>query len=199
MSGPTKPRLEPLKISCTSSDCDADLHCFKATRELRKQNLEGVCRSCGKDLIDWERIHKRELRDANFTFEALKNEMIRHHFWHLTLDQRAINHALRKGRQQLNEAARKRLEKSVAVAGNPRDGRQTPFDGNALFYGQHATATCCRTCIEYWHGIPKSRDLTEDEVDYLHGLLLRFLAERLPDLPEKGQKVPPLRKARGGR
>ncbi len=36
------------------------------------------------------------------------------------------------------------------------DGRQTPREGNTIFYAQHATASCCRTCIEYWHGIPKN-------------------------------------------
>lgn len=197
MSDP-KPRLEPLKVSCTSSDCENELHCFKATRELRKQNREGACRSCGKELVDWKRVHKRELRDASFTFEALKNELIRHHFWHQTIDQRAMNHALRKGRLQLNEAARQRIEKSIATAGNPRDGRQTPFEGNSLFYGQHATATCCRTCVEYWHGIPKSHDLSDDEIDYLHALLVRFLDERLPELPDAGQKIPPIRRGSQG-
>lgn len=197
MTDSATPRLEPLRISCTSSDCESDLHCFKATRELRKQNREGACRSCGKDLIDWSRIHERELRDTAFTFEALKNELIRHHFWHLAFDQRALNHALRKGRRLLHAAARQRLEKSIARAGNPRDGRQTPFEGNTLFYGQHATATCCRTCIEYWHGIPKSQDLSDEELQYLHGLLVRFIDERLPDLPDAGQKVSPLRNGRG--
>jgi uncharacterized heparinase superfamily protein len=56
--------LAPLPIRCTSSDCDAGLHCFKATQKLRKQGREGACRSCGEQLVNWHRVHGRRLEDA---------------------------------------------------------------------------------------------------------------------------------------
>lgn len=182
--------LMPLEITCTSSACDSGLHCFKATRELRAKNAVGACRSCGAELVDWQRVHDRNAVDATFTFEQLKLELIRHYFWHVEFDQKALDHALRKGRKALHAAARRRLESSVGRAGSPYDGRQTPFKGNTLYYAQHATASCCRACMEYWHAIPKDRDLTEDELEYLASLMVLFLDERLPDLPDDPTIVP---------
>ncbi len=47
------------------------------------------------------------------------------------------------------------------------DGRQTPFRGNPVFVAQHGTATCCRRCLEKWHQIPRGRELSSAEQDYI--------------------------------
>jgi hypothetical protein len=182
--------LKPLKISCTASDCDEGLHCFKATQALIRTDQRGACRSCGANLIDWVRVHDCNLDDVDFTFASLEHEFIRHHFWHEGFDEKALNHARRKGRTQLYAAALHRLEKSVGHGADAFDGRQTPFKGNTIYFAQHAVAACCRTCIEYWHGIERDRSLNEQELSYLHGLVVRFLQTRLPELPDEPQKVP---------
>jgi len=179
----------PLKIKCTSVDCDNDLHCFKAHRKMAEQD-RGKCRACSADLVDWSRLHRRNLKDAKYTFEALQHELIRHHNFHKLIDDVATNHARRNGRTALLEAARARLERYVAPANNPRDGRQTPFEGNAIFYAQHATACCCRACLDYWHDIPKGRAMTEEEIDYCVALITLYLEQRLPNLPNEPEKVP---------
>lgn len=183
------PELIPLKVTCTSSDCESDRHCFKATRQLVKENRAGVCRSCGVDLIDWRRIHRRDAGDVQFTFEQLRHELIRHHFWHLPFDERATQHARRKGRLKLYASITQRLRSSVGKAGSSFDGRQTPMSGSTLFYAQHATASCCRTCMGYWHDIPKDRDLTGAEIDYLEALIIRYLDDRLPDLEDEPVRI----------
>jgi hypothetical protein len=78
------------------------------------------------------------------------------------------------------------------------DGRQTPWHGSAIYYAQHATAACCRTCIEYWHGIPRVGDLGAKELDYLTDLVVRYLDERLPDLPADGQARSSQRRQKSG-
>ncbi|WP_202813216.1 DUF4186 family protein [Anaeromyxobacter sp. PSR-1] len=148
-------------------------------------------------MVKWQRLSARNLRDAAYTFSALRNEKIRHEFWHRPFDRRAINHALRKGRTKLQDAATHRIQASVGEASNPREGRQTPFTGNVLFYAQHAVAACCRKCIEYWHAIDAQRPLTEEEVQYLAKLVMLYVDERMPDLPADPQKVPPLTDPRG--
>jgi hypothetical protein len=183
----------PLDIKCTSVDCDSGLHCFKQLKRM-SDDERGRCRACGADLVNWGRLHKRNSKDARFTFEALQHELIRHHFFHIEIDEGAVRHAQRKGRKLLKEAARDRLRKYVAVAEPPRDGRQTPMEGNAIFYAQHATATCCRTCLEYWHAIPKGRGLTKDELEYCAQLVDLFLDKRLPDLADTPAKVPARRR-----
>lgn len=174
--------LEALRITCTSSDCGQGLHCFRATRKMKKLNEKGKCRSCGDNLVDWQRVFRRDLRDVNYTFRALKQEMIRHHFWHAEIDERALTRAYESGKAALGEAATKRIRSSVGPAEPFRDGMQTPYLGNVLYYAQHATACCCRTCIEYWHGIPKGRELSNDEISYLSDLVKLYLEERLTDL-----------------
>ncbi len=189
-------KLQPLKIACTSSDCDNDLHCFKRTRKMSPTEV-GRCRSCGADLIDWERIQRRDPSDFGFTLHSLRRELVRHHFWHREIDEKARLHARRKGRVGLAAAAEKRIRKSVGDAEPVWDGRQTPLDGNILFYAQHALACCCRTCMEYWHGIPKGTPLSEDQIRYLTDLVLTYVNERMPNLTEQGEKLPPRRKASG--
>ena len=104
--------LKPLAIACTSNDCANGLHCFRQSRKMREANQGGRCRACGIELVDWDRVHKRDLTDIGHTFEALKYEFIRHHYWHVDIDQRAINHALRKGSVKMKAATENRLRKS---------------------------------------------------------------------------------------
>ena len=185
-------KLAPLDVKCTSADCENELHCFKQLKKMTDEE-RGKCRYCGADLVDWDRVHVRDFADVAYTFAALKNEMIRHEFFHREIDERAVRHAQRKGRLELKKAARDRLRKYLAPAEPARDGRQTPFEGNAIFYAQHATATCCRTCLEYWHNIPKGRELTAEERAYCAALVDCFVDERLPDLADKPIKVPKMR------
>lgn len=188
-------QLPPLNIKCTSTDCDNGLHCFKQNRKKKVANPVGQCHSCGADLVDWSRVQKRDLSDVNYTFDALKHELIRHHFWHVEIDQKAINHARRKGKSGMRVAAQNRISKSVGSAQHPREGRQTPKEnsGNAIFYAQHATACCCRKCMEYWHNIPLGRELTKQEIGYFTDLVMLYIEERLPILTEHGEKVPRLK------
>jgi len=43
--------------------------------------------------------------------------------------------------------------------------------GHPVFVAQHATATCCRKCIQKWHGIEKGRALNVEEVDFVVALI----------------------------
>jgi len=193
--GTTQPVLKPLKLKCTQSDCGNDLHCFlQKTQKPRPHG--GPCRSCGKDLVDFPRVQARNLDDVRNTFDSLSKELIRHEFWERPFDQHAVNHARRKGRRAMREVeAEKRLRQSVGKARHPREGKQTPFEGNVLFYAQHAVAACCRKCIEYWHGIATGSALTGDEIAYLAKLLILYLEHRMPNLNEDPMKVPPIRRS----
>jgi Domain of unknown function (DUF4186) len=182
--------LQSLAISCTSSDCASNLHCFKFHKSKMTADQKGACRSCGAKLVDWSRVHKKDVSDIDYTFKALKFELFRHYIWHIDIDIRAANHARRKGMKELFVAAHERITKAIAPANPYRDGTQTPKQGNIIFYAQHATASCCRKCIEYWHDIPQGRDLTAEEIRYLVNLIMALIKERMPNLTEKGEYVP---------
>jgi len=162
------------------------------SRSGNSHGLGGQCRSCGATLVDWSRVYKRDLSDVAYTFTALKYELIRHYFWHIEIDQKAVNHARRKGMVGMRIAAEKRIRDSVGSAHPFHDGWQTPKSGNALFYAQHATASCCRKCIEEWHAIPGGRVLTEVEIAYLTELVMFYIEDRLPSLTMNGEQVPRL-------
>jgi ribosomal protein L34E len=186
--------LGPLKITCTSTRCRDNLHCFRLTQRQRREGPAGRCRTCGIELVDWKRVHRREIRDAKHTVAALQLELIRHHFWHLTLTEYAENYARRKGRSKLLDAVRHRIKQAVWSPFHPLQGRQTPREtsanANAVHYAQHATASCCRACLEEWHGIPTDRELTEEELAYLTELAMLYILEKIPDLDSKGQHIP---------
>jgi hypothetical protein len=80
MSEKSGVKLPPLEIKCTSTDCGNDLHCFQLTKKMLESGPKGRCRSCGKQLVEWGRVHRREFADAQYTFEAMRYELIRHHF-----------------------------------------------------------------------------------------------------------------------
>ena len=178
--------LKPLEIRCISADCNNGLHCFKATRKMRVANETGHCRYCGIQLVDWERVHKRDNNDVEYTFNMLKHEFFRHYIWHIDISQGIIDYALRKGLQALIEMCERRMRTSVGPAKPFRDGYQTPRETSPnvdiIHLAQHATAACCRTCIEYWHGIPKGRELNSGEIKYLTDLAMLYIKDRLPSL-----------------
>lgn len=75
------------------------------------------------------------------------------------------------------EHARDLIHKRLAPAEPRNDGKQTPFKGHPVFIAQHATATCCRGCLEKWHRIPKGRELTAEEQERVVAALERWLRE----------------------
>ena len=195
------PILEPLKISCTNTDCENDLHCFRRSkRDKKAQTPAGACQSCGEQSIDWARIHQRDISDIDHTVSSLKREWIRNHFWEEPLTERAVNYALRKGTIKLRQAVRTRLVQAVGSSSSElyRDGTQTPTKNvvNPIHAAQHAMGVCCRKCMEYWHAVPSDRSLTEQELDYFEQLLNHFLHVRVPDLSDQSRRVPPIRKRR---
>jgi hypothetical protein len=67
----------------------------------------------------------------------------------------------------------------LAPADPARDGKQTPFRGHPVFTAQHATATCCRTCMAKWHGVAVGQELTSDECELAVNLIAGWLDGQL--------------------
>lgn len=184
-------------FSENSSNCNHGLHTYHKSHNLNAMGHR-ICKYCGEDSIDWDRIHRLDFRDVGYTVSQLNTDSFRHYWWNITIDERAVNHALRKGIQQLRKAAFVRIKKSVGEVHEMPDGRmrpyrdgfQTPFTGNSIYYAQHALACCCRKCMNYWHGIPSGRDLTIDEINYFTKLVMYYIIQRIPNLRELGVKIP---------
>ena len=82
----------------------------------------------------------------------------------------------RKGMGVVMAHAADFIERRLAPASPPNDGKQTPWHSHPVFVAQHATATCCRTCLEKWHAISKGRELTEEEKRYVLEVIERWLS-----------------------
>jgi Domain of unknown function (DUF4186) len=180
-----------LRITCTSTDCEnpeEPTHCFKPKR--RQPGPPGTCRECGAELIDWDRIHERNLTDVANTFSALENETFRRHMMHVDVPERVRKLALARGVEVLRSRTEKAVRSALAKprSQNAWDGRQTPRESSdsarIQHYAQHATATCCRACAEYWHGIPPDQELTEEQLRYCVDLAWAYVERRLGPLKE---------------
>jgi hypothetical protein len=71
----------------------------------------------------------------------------------------------------------------LSAARPERDGKQTPMRGHPVFVAQHATATCCRKCLENWHHIPQGVPLQEEHIGYMVTVVGRWLEVQRPDSP----------------
>jgi hypothetical protein len=75
------------------------------------------------------------------------------------------------------EHGRKFIQERLTPAEPKNDGRQTPMRGHPIFIAQHATATCCRGCLEKWHRIPRGRTLSGEETRYVLDVLARWFSQ----------------------
>ena len=83
-----------------------------------------------------------------------------------------------KGWSAVEGQAEAFIRKRLAPALPRNDGRQTPFRGHPVFVAQHATALCCRSCLQKWYGIPAGRPLTEEEIRLAVRMILEWLHEK---------------------
>ena len=74
--------------------------------------------------------------------------------------------------KQAEEIVRKRLAPAVIA----NDGRQTPWRNHPVFVAQHATATCCRGCLEKTHEIARGHALTPEELRHVLAVIERWLS-----------------------
>lgn len=112
------------------------------------------------------------MRDLDDLFEALAKSRFRHSF---SLAKRELAYFSAKGRETIMAHAQDFVVHRLAPARPLNDGKQTPFRSHPVFVAQHATATCCRGCLEKWHRIAAGQPLTAEEQGYIVGVIMRWL------------------------
>jgi exodeoxyribonuclease V alpha subunit len=96
-----------------------------------------------------------------------------------SLSQKDRDYIAVKGLETIKAHAFQFINSRVAPDYPKNDGKQTPMRGHPVFIAQHATATCCRGCIQKWHGIEKGRALNEAEIDYVVALLMGWIERQV--------------------
>lgn len=124
------------------------------------------------------------MRDLDDLFAALAKSAFRRGF---RLQGKDLDYLRSKGLPVVLSHAGDFIARRLAPAVIPNDGKQTPFRGHPVFVAQHATACCCRGCLEKWHRIPQGRALTAEEERHVLATLERWLRQQAGELPEAPQ------------
>ncbi len=80
-----------------------------------------------------------------------------------------------KGMDKIREDAYFFIRNRISDTSKYTDGKQTPMKGHPVFIAEHATATCCRGCLNKWYHIPKDRLLTEHEIGLGVELIMKWI------------------------
>jgi hypothetical protein len=115
-------------------------------------------------------------RPLDEVFARLAGSAFRRRF---RLREPELGYLRRRGLPAVLEHAAGFVAERLAPALPANDGKQTPMRNHPAFVAQHATATCCRGCLEKWHGIPRGRALDEAETRHVLAALERWLAAQL--------------------
>lgn len=79
----------------------------------------------------------------------------------------------------IEEHCRNLVSKKLMDPTKVNDGKQTPTHGHPVFVAQHATATCCRQCLQKWHKIESTHILTQTEQNYICKVILAWINHQL--------------------
>ncbi|MGN0847535.1 MAG: DUF4186 domain-containing protein [Kiritimatiellia bacterium] len=101
-------------------------------------------------------------------FARLAKSKFRSRF-HLTQCDR--DYIAKTGMERIRRHCEDFVRTRLAPANPANDGRQTPMRGHPVFVAQHATATCCRSCLAKWWKVPCGVAISPDRqraiVDFL--------------------------------
>jgi hypothetical protein len=114
------------------------------------------------------------MRDVNEILASLQSSDFRSA---IKLRGKELDYLRSKGMETILKHAADFIEKRLAPAEPLNDGKQTPWRNHPVFVAQHATATCCRSCLLKWHGIPKGRELTDEEKLYVVEVIKGWLSQ----------------------
>jgi hypothetical protein len=173
------PELEKVKLSCSASDCENDKHAYRPKRgQWKSLPAEGVCQSCGDTSVDMSITRARDGSNREAILNELGREFIRDHFLNKPFDKKARRLIRRYGMEGIRSRVQSRVASAIGKTPTDWDGRQTKFEGNVLYYAQHATATCCRRCAWYWYGIPRVDPLSAEDLAFCTSLIQAYLDRR---------------------
>lgn len=81
-----------------------------------------------------------------------------------------------KGIDKIKSDAYDLIKERLGDANPINDGKQTPMKQvHPVFIAQHATGCCCRGCLERIHHIPKGKELTSEQIDYIVSVIINWI------------------------
>jgi exodeoxyribonuclease V alpha subunit len=83
-----------------------------------------------------------------------------------------------KGMDTIRSHARDFVSIKLSDADPENDGRQTPMHGHPVFKAMHATACCCRGCLNKWYKVPLHQKLSDDQQERIVNLLMAWIEKQ---------------------
>lgn len=117
-----------------------------------------------------------KLPDRGELFDRLSKSNFRSRFH---LSGKDIELIKQKGIDTIRSHAKDFVEKRLSAENPENDGKQTPMKGHPVFVAQHATACCCRSCLEKWHNIPAGKNLADSEQEYIIDVIMEWIKRQL--------------------
>ena len=117
-----------------------------------------------------------ENKRINRVLESLSKSKFRSSFYLKIKDKEYVRE---KGVETIEKHARDFIEKRLAPKEIKNDGKQTPMRGHPTFIAQHATACCCRGCLNKWHKIPRNIELSNEQKDYIVEVIMTWIKRQM--------------------
>jgi len=108
--------------------------------------------------------------------EKLKKSPFRSRFHLKQTDREYIN---KKGIEKIRSDAEYFIKTRLAPAVIPNDGKQTPMKGHPVFIAQHATACCCRGCLNKWYRVPMGKELSQEQQKKIVNLIMAWIENEI--------------------
>lgn len=118
----------------------------------------------------------QENQRINRILESLLKSKFRSSFYLKNKDKEYVKE---KGIETIEKHTRDFIEKRLAPKEIKNDGKQTPMRGHPTFIAQHATACCCRGCLNKWHKIPKNIELSNEQKDYIVEVIMTWIKRQM--------------------
>lgn len=115
------------------------------------------------------------MRKISLVFKVLTQSTFRNRF---KLSKNERDYLKQKGMSEILNHANAFILQRLAPAQIPNDGKQTPMRDHPVFIAQHATATCCRNCLQQWHQIPKGHILSAAEITHILTVIEQWLTQQ---------------------
>ena len=112
------------------------------------------------------------MNDINRLLDSLSKTKFRGSF-HLNkkMKEYVKDKGLDKIKNDTYEIVNKRLKNRL-----DNDGKQTPMKQvHPTFIAQHATGTCCRSCLNRIHHIDATKELSDEDINYIVNVIIMWI------------------------
>ncbi len=116
-------------------------------------------------------------RDINSLLDSLSHSKFRGSFH---LNDKMKEYVKVKGLDKIEVDAKYFVIQRLGDAKPKNDGKQTPMrQVHPVFIAQHATGTCCRSCLNRIHGIGMNKELDSTEIEYVVKVIMTWIKRNI--------------------